>query len=57
MNGTLPDSQHADTASEARNLGCEAIYERDEEGAGAGEWQFSQKYDEGTRLHFHYSDR
>ena len=57
MNGTLPGSKHANTASEARNLGCEAIYERDDEGAGAGEWHFSQKYDEGRLLHFLYSDR
>ena len=55
MDGTLPDSQHTDTSSEARNLGCEAIYERDDD--GTGEWHFSQKYDGGRLLRFDYSDR
>lgn len=50
MNGTLPNIQHADTSSQARNLGCEAFYVPDEEGAGPGKWQFSQKYDEGRFL-------
>jgi hypothetical protein len=57
MNGTLPNIQHADASLEAKSLGCEAVYVPDEEGTGPGKWQFSQKYDEGRFLRFHYVDR
>ena len=56
MNGALPNLQHADASSEARNLGCEAIYVPEEEGTDPGKWQFSQKYDEGRPFHSHHGN-
>jgi hypothetical protein len=44
--------EERDTATKARDAGCEAVLIPNEDANRPGTWHFSQKFDEG-RLRFH----